>query len=181
MWLIDVECSVANKQPGFELIFLVSSSEWKSDFGSVEKSGTGYIKQNRTKRSHFLFFLPKFLSSTMSFSIFIPYFLFVSSLFKATSLILRLLPSLLPFLPLVLHYLLPNLFLFTLTKEATSFSKTFLSVFQTTRCHVQAVYNVCIRFFLLDRKAPAQRSTRRLASVASYAACRGRLAADEGR
>ena len=35
-------------------------------------------------------------------------------------------------------------------------------------------------FFLLDRKAPAQRHTRRSANVASCAACRGVLMVDYG-
>jgi len=46
----------------------------------------------------------------------------------------------------------------------------------------KAVYNFCIYiFFLLARKSPAQRFARSLASVPSYASCRGRIAADEGR
>jgi len=95
----------------------------------------------------------------------------------------RLLPSLLPFLPLVLHYLFPKLFVFTPMKEAAHFSKTFVSTSQTNRRHVQPVYNFCVSyfFFLLDRYLLAQCSARRLASVEQYAACRVRLAADEAK
>jgi len=84
-------------------------------------------EQNQTSTFPFLVSLKTFCLQLCPISIFIPCFLFVFSLFKATSFISRLLPPPFPFLPLVLHYLFPNLFLFALMKEAACFSKTFVS------------------------------------------------------
>jgi len=150
--------------------------------GAWKKSGTGYIKQNRNKTVSF-----PFLVSLKTFCLQLRPFRFSSHIFCSSLHFSRQHLSYVVYC--LLHF--PSFCLFCIICFRTYSSlpwwrRRHIStkrLYLSTKLHdvTYRQFIIFVYFFLLDRYLRAQRSARRLASVAPYAACRVRLAADEGK